>query len=128
MKQILAPFMLCMTLAITAPVPVLAQDAQTDREEGLSLVERGLRQLFDGLMADMEPALDDMAKAFKDMEPMLRQLAELIGDVRNYEAPERLENGDIIIRRKADAPPPPQLPVPDLNPPVDEAPDGQINL
>lgn len=91
-------------------------------------MERGLRLLFDGLLQDMEPALDEMAKAMKELEPMARQLAELIGDVRYYEPPERLENGDIIIRRKADAPPPPKLPVPEANPPVDTAPDGQVDL
>lgn len=128
MRQILAPFVLCLTLALAAPVPLFAQDAQADRQEGLSLLERGLRQLFDGLMQDMEPALDEMARALKELEPMARQLAELIGDVRYYEPPERLENGDIIIRRKADAPPPPILPAPNANPPVDAPPDGQIEL
>jgi hypothetical protein len=79
-------------------------------------------------MQEMEPALDDMAKALKELEPMVRQLAELIGDVRYYDPPERLENGDIIIRRKADAPPPPTLPVPDPSPQIDAAPEGQIDL
>ena len=31
----------------------------------------------------------------------------LMDDAKNYQAPERLENGDILIRRRADAPPPP---------------------
>jgi hypothetical protein len=128
MKQYLAPVTLCLTLALAAPAPVLAQNAQTEREEGLSLMERGMRLLFDGLIQEMEPALDDMAKALKELEPMARQLADLIGDVRYYDPPERLENGDIIIRRKADAPPPPTLPVPDPSPQIDAAPEGQIDL
>jgi len=116
-------------LALAKPAPVLAQDAQTDRDEGLSLMERGLRQLFDGLMADMEPALGDVAKAVKEMEPMLRQLAELIGDVRNYDPPTRLENGDIIIRRREGAPPAPALPAPDVDPTLGgDVPEGQIDL
>jgi len=128
MKQILAPLTLCLTLALAAPTPLFAQDAQADPDEGLSLMERGLRQLFEGLMADMEPALGEMAQAVKEMEPMLRQLAKLIGDVRYYDPPERLENGDIIIRRKEGAPPPPSLPSPDVKPPLYDAPDGQIDL
>jgi hypothetical protein len=46
----------------------------------------------------------------KDLEPMARELAALLGDVRNYDPPERLPNGDIIIRRKPGAPPPPPPP------------------
>ena len=86
-----------------------------------------MRQLFDGMIEEVEPALEEMAKAMKELEPMARQLADLIGDVRHYEQPERLENGDIIIRRKADAPPPPKLP--ELGTPSQEpAPEGQIDL
>ena len=131
MKPIVAPqipAVLTLCLALAAPAPLLAQDAQKDREEGLSLMERGMRQLFDGLIQEMEPALGEMAEAMKELEPMARKLAELIGDVRYYEQPERLDNGDIIIRRKADAPPPPKLPIPDLNPPVDVTPKGQVDL
>ncbi len=134
MKQIYAPFALCVMLAVQ-PMAALAQDAQRDREEGLSLVERGMRQLFNGLIEELEPALEDMAgdmaKAMKELEPIARQLADLIGDAKNYDAPERLENGDIIIRRKADAPPPPDLPPldqPEVAPPDVTVPDGQIEL
>ena len=120
MKHILAP--LALTLALASP-----GFAQAEREEGLSLIERGMRLLFDGLITEMEPALDEMAKAMKELEPMARQLVDLIGDVQHYNPPERLENGDIIIRRKADAPPPPPLPAP-KTPPSDEMPEGQIDL
>ncbi len=124
MKQLLPPLMLA--LALTAPAPVPAQTEPDGKEEGLSLMERGMRLLFDELMQDMEPALGEMAEAMKELEPMARKLAELIGDVRHYEQPERLENGDIIIRRKLGAPPPPALP--ETTPPEGTAPDGQIEL
>jgi hypothetical protein len=98
----------------------------------LGLIDRGMRLLFEGLMQDVEPALEDMAEAMQSLQPMARQLADLIGDVQYYDAPQRLENGDIIIRRKADAPPPPALlpalPKPDANPAIDQSPDGQIEL
>ena len=117
-----------LSLALLAAPPLTAQETPSSPEEGLGLVERGMRLLFDNFLQEMEPALGDMAEAMKDLEPMVRQLADLIGDVRHYEPPERLENGDIIIRRKADAPPPPRLPVPDKNPQIDVAPDGQVDL
>lgn len=116
MKHAFAPLVLCVALA----APAHTQEP----EEGLGLVERGLRQLFEGFMQDLEPSLNDLTQSLRDLEPMARQLADLIGDVRHYEAPERLENGDIIIRRKTDAPPPPPLPEPQ----ADRPPQGQIDL
>ena len=40
------------------------------------------------------------------LTPMLESLREKVDDLSNYEAPEVLPNGDIIIRRKPDAPAP----------------------
>ncbi|MDN5786049.1 AAA+ family ATPase [Pseudorhodobacter sp.] len=131
MTRFTAPFLLCLSLGLAPALPVFGQTPPNDggetRDEGLGLMERGLRLLFDGLMQDMEPALDDMAKALKEMEPMARELAGMIGDVQNYEPPVQLPNGDILIRRKAGAPPP-KLPIPEANPPNAMSPDGQIEL
>ncbi|MBY6048097.1 hypothetical protein [Vannielia litorea] len=92
--------------------PALAQEADPeargDMGEGMNLVEEGMMLFFRGLAEEMEPALKDMAR---DMEPALRDLAEtlgpqmaalaeMIGEFDDYHPPERLENGDIIIRRK----------------------------
>ena len=78
------------------------------------------------MMAEMEPAFDEMEKALGDMQPMLDELgprfAELLtlmGDVTNFHPPEVLENGDILIRRKA--------PLPEALPPR-PGPDGEIEL
>lgn len=99
---------LCLALA----APAAAQQAEpadppSDLNQGLDLLGEGARLLFRGLMAEMEPALQEMGEQLKAMEPMLRSLAEMIGDIRNYETPEKLPNGDIIIRRKPDLPPSP---------------------
>ena len=82
-----------------APVP--------PTDEGWSLMERGARLLMQGLMTEMQPALDEMGKALsgiepalREMQPALRDLISLLGDIRYYHAPEKLPNGDIIIRRK----------------------------
>ncbi len=98
-------------------------------EDSLSLMERGAQMLMEGLMREMEPALEDLqglaeefGPALRDftaqMGPALRDLLDEVEDWSVYEPPEMLDNGDIIIRRK-----PPQedpLPEPDS--------DGQIEL
>ncbi len=85
-------------------LPLTAAQAQqapnTDVDEGLSLLEQGAQMLLRGMMSEMEPALDDMAKALEEAKPMLDDLLALMGEVQNYHAPEMLPNGDIIIRRK----------------------------
>lgn len=99
-RLILAP---ALALTLTA-LPATAQEA----EEGPSLMERGLSMFFDGFAQEMEPALKDM-QALVDqfgpaVAPAIDRMMALVDDMTNYELPEMLENGDIIIRRKPDAP------------------------
>lgn len=68
--------------------------------EGLTLMEEGAKLLFRGLMAEMEPALEDLQGLADEMAPAFAELMGMIGDFSNYRAPEVLPNGDIIIRRK----------------------------
>ncbi|WP_052249490.1 hypothetical protein [Tateyamaria sp. ANG-S1] len=86
-----------------------AQEAEDER--GLSLMERGAQMLMEGLMREMEPAMDNlqgMAEEFgpamrdfaSQMGPALRNLLDEVEDWSVYHPPEKLENGDIIIRRK----------------------------
>ncbi|MEO1951097.1 AAA+ family ATPase [Thioclava sp.] len=113
MKQ---PLVLALSLALLA-TPVSAQeeggDAGGDVDRGLSLLQEGAQSLFRGLMDEMKPQLDEMQKglgeAAAQLGPKLRQFLALVDDMSNYGAPERLPNGDIIMRRNADAPPPPPL-------------------
>lgn len=105
--------------AQTLPAPAPEADAG---EEGFSLMEEGAKLLFRGLMNEMEPALDEMGKALTEMEPAMRELMALVDDIRNYDAPRVLENGDILIPRKPDAPPPA------LKPSKPDAPSGEIEL
>lgn len=112
-------FALCLAaapLAAQSADPAPADPAPED--EGLSLMQRGAELLLRGLMDEVEPGLRDMEQALRLMEPELRALVDMVGDLRNYEAPEKLPNGDILIRRKADAPPLPQDPAtPEATPP-----------
>lgn len=99
--------------------PALAEDTQTDIDEGFNLVEKGMLLFFKGLTEELEAEMDDFAKelepALKDfvtemepamrgllesMGPKLEELAELIGEIDDYHSPEKLPNGDIILRRK----------------------------
>jgi hypothetical protein len=108
---------------LLAATPVVAQDATPAPEEegeGFSLMQEGARLLFEGLLDEVEPTLRELEGMTEEMaqqlEPALEFLSTEIGpafmelvsridDLRNYEMPEFLENGDIIIRRSPDAPP-----------------------
>ncbi|SLN31044.1 hypothetical protein ROJ8625_01403 [Roseivivax jejudonensis] len=105
------------TAAVPVSGPALAQATEPGSEEdGLSLMERGAELFFRGVIDEMQPALrelralaEDLGPELRDfvsaMGPALRDLLEEVEDWSAYEAPEILDNGDIIIRRKPDAPP-----------------------
>ncbi len=107
---------LALALALAAPVsgPVAAQEATDDN--GMSLMEQGAQLFLRGLASEIEPALNDFRDLAQEMEPAIRsfatemgprlmELMALVDDLKHYSPPEMLENGDIIIRRRADAPP-----------------------
>ena len=110
-----------MVLALSVPV-----SAEQKEDEGLSLMEKGAELLLEGILREMEPAIDDLKDMAGEIEPAMRQfftvmgpaLAELlseIDDLSNYHLPEMLPNGDIIIRRKT-----PLVP--------EEEPEGEIEI
>ncbi len=92
-------------IAICLAPAVFAEDTG---DEGLSLMERGAKLFLEGILKEMEPALEGL----EDVGPMLREFAqemgpafaELMGEIKDWSAyhpPEILPNGDIIIRRKS---------------------------
>lgn len=89
----------------TAPETVPETEPETDR--GLSLIEEGAKILLDQFFRKAEPAMKDMqdglAQIMQDYGPVLKDLAAMAGDLHNYHAPEKLPNGDIILRRKTPA-------------------------
>ncbi len=104
-------FIIPVTLVAALATPSFAQD----EDDGLSLMERGAQMFMEGILKEMEPAIDDLgglAEEFgpavrgfaEQMGPALRDLMEQVEDWSVYDAPEILPNGDIIIRRKPDAP------------------------
>ncbi|SIS64583.1 hypothetical protein SAMN05421772_102236 [Paracoccus saliphilus] len=93
--------------------PPLQDSEPAPEEDGGDLIGRGVGILMENFMRELGPGLDqlrqDMSGAFNNLSPVLKDLSVLVDDLRNYEPPERLENGDIVIRRRADAPPPPPI-------------------
>jgi hypothetical protein len=111
-----AVLILALALAL-APLPALAQETPApEAEDGPSLMERGLALFFEGFRQELEPALEGMGDALTELQPALDSMMGMIDDMTNYTMPEMLENGDIIMRRKPDAPPvePPAAPGTDL--------------
>jgi hypothetical protein len=111
--------------------PAFAEDAPAAppaEDDGFSLMEEGMKLVMRGMMTEMQPALDEMGKALDEMEPHLKelgpklqQLIALIDNIKNYDAPVMLPNGDILIRRNA-----PLMPKPDSLP--QPGPNGEIDL
>lgn len=111
----LATLMILPTGAVAQSLPPLTAEPPAERtdEDVTDLIGRGLGMLLDHLMTEMGPELDrlgqDMSGAFSRLAPVLDDLSVLVDDLANYQAPQRLENGDVIIRRKPGAPPPPPI-------------------
>lgn len=117
-------------ITLLACLPGLAiSQAQSEPEsqsppqsgDGLSLMERGARDFFDGMMREMAPALEDLSELGDQVGPSLRSFAQEMGpaladileqveDWSKYETPEMLPNGDIIIRRKPEVERPDTVP------------------
>ena len=83
-----------------ATTPALAQEEGEGNRlsEGWGLLSEGSRLLLEGLADEMRPLVDE------HLIPMIAALGDLIDDVALYELPERLPNGDIIIRRRVTEP------------------------
>lgn len=125
MKTPIFPALVAAMLAL----PAVAQDAPTEPDRGRNLIEDGVQSLLRGLLSEIEPRMRDFAEEVEpqlrgfaeELAPLAEDLADLMEDLRMYEAPERLPNGDIIIRRKR----------PDAAPRVERSPEvetGPVDL
>ncbi|MAM62650.1 AAA+ family ATPase [Maritimibacter sp. UBA3975] len=85
-------------LLLAAPVAAQEDESNPQLREGAEMMSEAFRLLLDGLSKEVEP----LTEAWRDMLKDLEELPE-------YEKPEMLPNGDIIIRRKV---------------PLEEAPEG----
>lgn len=97
-------------LALAPPAVAEAPPAPPGASEApLSAFEEAARRLLQGWLSDLSPALREFEEGLSGLGPLMSDLAKLIGDVQHYQSPERLPNGDILLRRKPGAPPPPPL-------------------
>ena len=87
-------------LAISILAAGLAIAPAYGQSEDRSLSEQ-LDEAFRGLMEQMKPALDEFLEALEVLEG--------IDSFEHYQRPEILPNGDIIMRRREDAPPLPHI-------------------
>lgn len=87
--------------ALAALPLLLAGPAPADEPTGEPILpgEEDLRALG-------EEAAEMLRRFAERLDPMAERLRALIDDMNAYEVPERLPNGDIIIRRKPDTPQP----------------------
>ena len=110
---------LVLALALTLTTPAVAEE-HSGLAEGLEQLGEGANSLLEGLMKELGPALDDLESLGAELAPLLEDLnssiAESLGDLSAYHAPEILPNGDILIRRKEPLAP------------EEEAPSGPIDL
>lgn len=91
MKQTLP---LVLVLALAAPAAAQEDGERDSLREGWGLLSEGSRLILEGLADEMRPVMDE------HVLPFIAELMDLMDDVAMYEMPERLPNGDIIIRRR----------------------------
>lgn len=91
-----------LVLAAVLAAPVAHAEAGAEADQGLSLMQEGARLILRQMMRDMGPQISQM-----------ESLARILGDWEQYELPEVLPNGDILIRRKPPTPPGLQVPTED---------------
>lgn len=85
------------------------------------LQEDGLRDLWEQLEPQLKELQRDMQPALEESLRLMEQFRAM-DDPRHYQMPEVMPNGDIIIRRREDAPPYEAPETPETGP----QPDGSI--
>ncbi len=85
----------CLALApVGVPLLAVAQSDELDPDAPLS---ENIERMFRDLMDEVGPAIDELSETLS--------IFGEIDSLENYERPEIMPNGDIIIRRREDAPP-----------------------
>lgn len=94
----------CLSFLLT--IGVATAEESSTQKEGLSLIEQGIGLLFRSLTDKLAENMEEMQPLVDEWGAQAGTLLRLMGEVRNYEAPEILPNGDILIRRKHPLPSP----------------------
>lgn len=88
----LIPILAC--LALIWPAAAAAEESAPPATETL---RKALEEALEAFDESLRPAVDDLLEGLRALES--------IDDLGNYQTPEVLPNGDILIRRAPDAPP-----------------------
>lgn len=107
----LAPALLIGTFGIAPVSASFAQNAEPETETMEERLKEKLHDFLDKMGPALDEALDETLEFFGAFGA--------VDDPRHYEMPEILPNGDIIIRRRPDAP--------DYEAPQPPAPTGEID-
>ncbi len=96
---------IALATALFIALPATAQDTSPEANDPLlpfleQFTDRG-QDLLRDLMQDLGPEMD---RLMAEVMPRLQDLTDTLGGLTAYELPEVLPNGDIIIRRRPDAP------------------------
>ena len=124
-------------VAALAAAPLAAQEAEEP-----SLLEEGADLLFRGLIEEVAPPLQELAgigsellpifeTLAREMGPAIAEVAGQIDSITYYEPPVIAPNGDIVLRRRADAPdwtPPEPEPEPEAGPDAEPTPEAEPDL
>ena len=103
-----------LTIFLALAGPGFAQSSEGGSSDGVDLFFEGLREQLAPLLEGLDTVLPQMEQMAESLGPLLEELVGQVDDLSHYQMPERLPNGDIIIRRKPEAP--------------DLPPEGQIDI
>jgi hypothetical protein len=126
MKRIALTLTACLIALPAAAQDATPQEPPEDSQPLLPFLEQFgqdmMRQFQEEIAPDLERMMEkmgpEMERLMAEILPRLQELGDTLGGLTQYELPEILPNGDIIIRRKKDAPPLPEDFDPN-NPPIE---------
>ena len=91
-------------ISMIMAMPMMNAQADPSIDDAPKLdFDRHFRELLKGFEPQLKDLMQEMKPALEDAMKFMDQL-KAMDDPRHYEMPEVLPNGDIIIRRREDAP------------------------
>ncbi len=115
MKHIVPLAPLLVALAMAAPAAAQDDTQNNTQNDSISDFKKRFGKLSDNAQTLLEGWKEEIGPKLDEIGPALGEMIDRLGDMSAFHAPEVLENGDILIRRKQPLTPEP-APVPELKP------------
>lgn len=115
MKHIVPLAPLLVALAMAAPAAAQDDTQNNTQNNTMSDFKKRFGKLSDNAQTLLEGWKEEIGPKLDEIGPALGDMIDRLGDMSAFHAPEVLENGDILIRRKQPLPPEPvpdQIPLP----------------